>query len=53
MAGVTTPAHFDEAFNIFTQIHGRKKFILFDPKYFPNLYLYPFHHPCDRQCQGI
>jgi len=52
MEGVVTPCHFDEAFNFFAQIYGKKKFILFSPEHFPNLYPFPYHHPCDRQCQG-
>jgi len=51
MKGVVTPTHFDEAFNLFTQIRGRKRFKLYSPKYFANLYPYPVHHPCDRQAQ--
>lgn len=52
MEGVTTPAHFDEAFNFFAQVQGTKKFILYDPNDYPYLYPFPVHHPCDRQCQG-
>jgi len=51
MKGVFTPAHFDEAHNFFAQICGRKRFVLFSPAQFPNLYVYPYHHPADRQVQ--
>lgn len=51
MKGVFTQAHYDEAHNFFAQIHGRKKFVLFHPSDFSNLYVYPFHHPADRQSQ--
>jgi hypoxia-inducible factor 1-alpha inhibitor (HIF hydroxylase) len=51
MAGVVTPSHFDEAHNFFAQVSGHKKFVLHHPKYFPNMYPFPLHHPCDRQSQ--
>jgi len=49
--GVTTPAHYDEQENLFAQIRGRKRFVLFAPDQFPNLYPYPVPHPHDRQSQ--
>lgn len=52
MPGVVTPLHFDEAYNFFTQVKGRKLFKLYSPKYFPNVYPYPVHHFHDRQCQS-
>lgn len=51
MAGVTTPAHYDEQENMFAQIRGIKRCLLFGPDQFKNLYPYPVHHPCDRQSQ--
>jgi hypoxia-inducible factor 1-alpha inhibitor (HIF hydroxylase) len=51
MEGVYTPTHYDEAHNFFGQVQGRKKFILFPPSQFPNLYVFPYHHPADRQSQ--
>jgi hypothetical protein len=49
--GVTTKTHYDEAFNLFGQVSGRKLFVLFDPDSFSKLYPYPVHHAHDRQAQ--
>jgi len=49
--GNVTPAHYDEQQNLFAQVHGCKRVLLFHPKFFQCLYPYPFHHPCDRQSQ--
>ena len=49
--GNVTPVHYDEQQNFFAQVHGYKRVLLFDPKFFQCLYPYPFHHPCDRQSQ--
>ncbi|XP_074647580.1 hypoxia-inducible factor 1-alpha inhibitor-like [Tubulanus polymorphus] len=51
MEGNITPAHYDEQENIFCQIHGRKRCILFAPNQFDSLYPYPVFHPHDRQSQ--
>ena len=53
MKGVFTQAHYDEAHNFFCQVNGRKKFLLFHPSQFPSLYVYPYHHPADRQSQVL
>ncbi|VDI57843.1 hypoxia-inducible factor 1-alpha inhibitor (HIF hydroxylase), partial [Mytilus galloprovincialis] len=37
--------------NFFAQVYGYKRFILFPPEEFPNLYPHPTYHPCDRQSQ--
>ena len=50
-AGNTTPAHYDEQQNIFAQIDGTKRCLLFSPADFPALYPFPLHHPHDRQSQ--
>eukprot|EP01091_Cochliopodium_minus_P015451 TRINITY_DN5508_c0_g1_i1.p1 TRINITY_DN5508_c0_g1~~TRINITY_DN5508_c0_g1_i1.p1 ORF type:complete len:358 (-),score=98.19 TRINITY_DN5508_c0_g1_i1:28-1101(-) len=50
-AGVLSPLHFDEPNNIFYQIEGQKKFTLFSPKNWVNLYPFPNAHSCDRQSQ--
>ena len=51
IAGNITPAHYDEQENFFAQIKGYKRFVLFHPDQFENLYPYPVHHPHDRQSQ--
>ena len=51
ITGNITPAHYDEQENFFAQIQGYKRFILFHPDQFENLYPYPVHHPHDRQSQ--
>ena len=50
-AGNVTPAHYDEQQNLFAQVHGAKRVVLFPPEDFGCLYPFPFHHPCDRQSQ--
>jgi hypoxia-inducible factor 1-alpha inhibitor (HIF hydroxylase) len=49
--GYTTPLHYDEVENIFTQLQGRKRVRLFPADCWPGLYPYPVGHPRDRQCQ--
>lgn len=49
--GTVTPCHYDENFNFFTQLRGRKRFILFSPSQFNCLYPYPYAHSADRQSQ--
>lgn len=50
-AGNVTPAHYDEQQNIFAQIRGFKRFILFPPEQYECFYPYPVFHPHDRQSQ--
>ena len=50
-AGNTTPAHYDEQQNLFAQLHGTKRCVLFSPADYRCLYPFPVHHPCDRQSQ--
>jgi len=47
---IITMCHYDEAFNFFGQVRGKKKFTLFSPNEFKNLYPFPLHHANDRQC---
>ncbi|UYV79671.1 HIF1AN [Cordylochernes scorpioides] len=49
--GCLTPAHYDEQNNIFAQLHGYKRFLLFPPMMMKCLYPYPIYHPHDRQSQ--
>lgn len=49
--GNVTPCHYDEQENLFAQVQGYKRFILFPPEQFDCLYPYPVHHPHDRQSQ--
>ena len=51
LKGVTTPVHYDEQQNIFAQIYGYKRFLLFSPGMFKCLYPYPVYHHHDRQSQ--
>ncbi len=40
-AGVQTQLHYDEGINIFAQIYGVKKFVVYPPEDSPKLYPYP------------
>jgi len=51
--GNITPVHYDEQENLFSQLCGFKRFILFSPDQFECLYPHPVAHPCDRQSQVI
>ncbi|KAL4239511.1 Hypoxia-inducible factor 1-alpha inhibitor [Mactra antiquata] len=51
MEGNITPVHYDEQENFFAQIYGEKRFLLFHPDQYENLYPYPVYHPHDRQSQ--
>eukprot|EP01091_Cochliopodium_minus_P020207 TRINITY_DN8753_c0_g1_i1.p1 TRINITY_DN8753_c0_g1~~TRINITY_DN8753_c0_g1_i1.p1 ORF type:complete len:441 (+),score=93.21 TRINITY_DN8753_c0_g1_i1:12-1334(+) len=48
---VTTPLHFDMVHNFYTQIRGKKRWILVDPKHYYDCYPYTRHHPSARQSQ--
>ncbi|XP_065178252.1 hypoxia-inducible factor 1-alpha inhibitor-like [Sycon ciliatum] len=51
MPNVVTPAHYDGLQNLFAQIHGFKRCILFSPGHFKTMYPYPHGHPNERQTQ--
>lgn len=51
MHDVVTPTHYDTLENLYVQIFGRKRVILFSPDYFRSLYPFPVGHPHDRQSQ--
>jgi len=43
--GVVALLHYDLYFNCFVQVKGKKRFILYPPSTWKNLYLHPLHHP--------
>lgn len=47
--GDFSPCHYDPQDNLFTQIRGYKRVLLFHPRHFGCLYPWPVHHPQDRQ----
>lgn len=49
MQGGFSPCHYDPQDNLFVQVRGWKRVLLFHPKYFGCLYAWPVHHPQDRQ----
>ena len=50
-AGMTTPTHYDLVHNLYVQVTGRKRFILFSPQNFFDLSVFPVNHPASRQSQ--
>ena len=49
--GVVAHAHLDSVYNFYVQIYGRKRFVLFPPRLFETLKLYPKLHPRNGQSQ--
>lgn len=47
-----THIHYDASHNTFVQIYGKKKFLLYEPKYWVDLNLFSSLHPCHRQSQS-
>ncbi|EDQ87336.1 uncharacterized protein MONBRDRAFT_33410 [Monosiga brevicollis MX1] len=50
-ARTTTPAHFDLFHNFFIQVHGHKRFLLYPPARWQQLYMWPILHPAGRSMQ--
>jgi len=49
--GVIAHTHLDSYDNFFVQLHGKKRFLLFNPAQATNLHPYPFLHPSHAQAQ--
>jgi hypothetical protein len=48
-ANITAQLHYDSSFNMYTQIYGKKAFLLVPPEYISKVYLHHAEHPCYRQ----
>eukprot|EP00435_Cladocopium_sp_Y103_P022835 s4467_g5.t1 len=46
-----TAVHYDQQHNLYLQLRGCKKFLLFDVTCAPALYPYPVHHSLDRKAR--
>lgn len=49
--GVTTPCHYDGFLNLFTQLEGRKEFVLVSPEESRAMQVFPLLSPGHAQCQ--
>eukprot|EP00602_Paraphysomonas_sp_CaronLab_P010169 CAMPEP_0185029954 /NCGR_PEP_ID=MMETSP1103-20130426/16600_1 /TAXON_ID=36769 /ORGANISM="Paraphysomonas bandaiensis, Strain Caron Lab Isolate" /LENGTH=385 /DNA_ID=CAMNT_0027564887 /DNA_START=420 /DNA_END=1577 /DNA_ORIENTATION=+ len=49
--GSVTPCHFDGYHNMYVQLSGIKKFVLFPPARRMDIHMFPFLHPSYGQCQ--
>lgn len=49
--GVTTHTHYDVSHNLYVQLYGRKRFVLFPPGAASAVYLFPKSHPSHRSSQ--
>ena len=50
--GASAPCHYDGYHNAFSQLHGRKRFVLLPPSATALLRPFPFLHPSHAQCQA-
>ena len=48
---ILKPLHFDMVHNFFTQIRGKKRWIIVDPKHYYDCYPFTRNHPSARQSQ--
>lgn len=51
--GVTAQAHYDLINNLFVQVHGVKKFLIYPPASAQDLNIHPNSHPSARQSQVV
>jgi len=49
--GATAHCHNDASYNLYAQIYGTKKFLIFSPDVHESLYIYPALHPMIRRSQ--
>ena len=49
--GVVAPCHYDGHHNMYAQLWGRKRFLLWPPTAWPTLRPFPYLHPSHAQCQ--
>ena len=51
VGGVRSPLHYDAAHNVYVQLAGTKRFVLFGAGAWRHVYVYPRLHPSTRQSQ--
>jgi len=51
--GTTSNTHYDDQFNFFAQVTGKKRFTVFSPSQWREMWLHPEEHPRLRQSQRI
>lgn len=50
-AGVVSQTHYDQTNNMFIQLVGSKRMLLYPPEAWPSMHVYPSFHPSYRQSQ--
>ena len=50
-ADFLTAVHYDQMHNVYLQLRGAKRFLLFPPECFAAFGTYPAHHPLDRKAR--